>query len=202
MTISMEKNPEKDQDRAFDLLDTFDKHGCVMFAQQRVIYDYLTACVANEAVLEAGCGNGVGTALLARKAYGIIGTDKLQRNVNLAKCLYPWIQFETWDINKPTNLRATFVVCIEAIEHVANPKDAIRNLIAAASSTVWISTPNGIGKPRPPENPYHVCEYTPEEMLDMIPLGTPVAIRDGETWEIVGIDTKADPLVYQIEVSR
>lgn len=200
MTTSMEKtNPEIDQDRAFDLLDTFDKYGCVMFDKQRLMYFHLQRAVAGSTVLEAGCGNGVGTAMLSRVATNIIGTDKSERNVTFAAALYPWLEFATWDINEPASRRADVVVCVETIEHVAHPKEAIGHLIAAAQRALWISTPNGTGKPRPPENPYHVREYTPREMLDMIG-GHRVTIRDGEKWQRVGQDTLADPLVYEIEV--
>jgi hypothetical protein len=82
---------------------------------------------------------------------------------------------------------------------VAHPKEAIGHLIAAAQWALWISTPNGTGKPRPPENPYHVCEYTPREMLDMIGDDHRVIIRNGGTWEPVDVDTSADPLVYEIK---
>ncbi len=199
MITSAEKNPEIDQDRAFDLLDTFEKHGCIMFAQQKSIYYHLSRVIAGSTVLEAGCGSGVGTSILSRVATQIIGTDKLARNVAFARCLYPWLSFEVWDINKSSDLKFQVVVCVEAIEHVTNPKDAIQNLVNAAIETVWISTPNGAGKPRPPENHYHVCEYTPHEMLDMIG-DHPVIIRNGENWERVFVDTEADPLVYRIEV--
>jgi 2-polyprenyl-3-methyl-5-hydroxy-6-metoxy-1,4-benzoquinol methylase len=191
-------NHEIDQDRVFDLLDTFEKHGCIMFAQQRAIYNHLAKRLSDSEVLEAGCGNGVGTAILSQRTKNIIGTDKSARNVKFAKCLYPWLPFEQWDINSPIELRAQCVVCVEAFEHIENPEKAMQNLIDASIQKVWISTPNGTGKERPPENPYHVCEYTPEEMLDMVPKGMLVTIRDGESWDIVDIDTKADPLIYEV----
>lgn len=200
MITSAEKNPEIDQDRAFDLLDTFEKHGCIMFAQQQKVYAHLSRMVAGSTVLEAGCGSGIGTAILSRMTIQTIGTDKLARNVEFARCLYPWLDFREWDICHPTDLRAHIIVCVEAFEHVRDPEKAIDNLLSATREKLWISTPNGTGKPRPPENPYHVCEYTPEEILDMIPRNTPVTIRNAITWEIVDIRTEADPLVYQIGV--
>lgn len=60
------------------------------------------------------------------------------------------------------------MIAVEVIEHVANPVQALTNLIAAANEGLWISTPNGQGKPVPPSNPYHVAEYSPSEMLDML----------------------------------
>lgn len=206
----MNVNPEIDQDRVFDLVDTFDKYGYVMFPQQRSIYKHLDRETQELTILEAGCGNGVGTALLSKRYYpnsdlpyffttGIVGTDKLQRNVDFATALYPWIVFTTWDINEPTSLWADAVVCVETIEHVANPRDAIKNLISAARRDVWISAPNGTGKDHPPSNPYHVSEYTPKEMLEMIG-NHKTTILDWETFSPVEPDSLVDPLVYHIEV--
>ena len=191
-------NPEIDQDRVFDLADHFEKFGHCMFIQQQKTYKHLARNVTNRTVMEAGCGNGLGTAILERTAESIIGTDKLQRNVDFAKCLYPWIDFEVWDINKPSTKRASIVVCIETIEHVANPRAAIKNLLAVATDKLYIGTPNGLGKKRPPDNPYHVCEYTTYEMLDMIQLKHFVRIHNWENWAIEPARTRVDPLIYEV----
>ena len=194
-------NPEINQDRVFDLYEMFNKWGQIMFPQQQTIYTNLAEYLSlyPTKILEAGCGTGQGTALLQQVASGIIGTDKLQRNIDFARLLYPWIDFQTWDINQPTNLRAPVVVCIEAFEHVDNPQAAMDNLLDATGKTLWLSTPNGKGKPRPPENPYHVCEYTPQEMLDFLPRGLGVKLWHWETWEPQGLRTQVDPIVYQIQ---
>lgn len=192
-------NPERDQDRVEDLFDLFRKYGQVMFHQQRSIYQHLMEEVRGESVIEAGCGTGQGTALLARTAQSVIGTDKIQRNVDFAQLLYPWIQFDRWDINYPYPSEASIVVCVEAIEHAYDIEAAVRNLLSSATEEVWISTPNGRDKPRPPKNPYHVCEYTPQEIREML---TPheVMIRRWDNWQAVPLDTDCDPLVYQVRL--
>jgi len=194
-------NPEIDQDRVEDTVDHFRKFGYIMFPQQVRIYENIASRTNDKNIIEAGCGNGVGSAILERTARSIIATDKLQANVDFARCLYPWIDFNVWDIQEDIGFKSTrSIVCIETIEHVANPQKAIENLINAATEEVWISTPNGRGKPRPPSNPYHVSEYTSEEMMEMIPVNTPVGILHWKTFEPLGINTNVDPLVYRIEV--
>lgn len=191
-------NPEWDQDRVNEAIELFRNCGEVMFRQQRVIYENIARLIKGRTVLEAGCGNGIGSALLERQAAYFFGTDKLQSNVDFASGLYSWISFAVWDINEPLSLSYSdeqVVVCIEVLEHVANPKKAMANLIDAASEEVWISTPNGEAKPRPPENPFHVCEYTPEELLGMIPDGLGVVFCDCNTFE-EGV--MSDPLVLRI----
>jgi 2-polyprenyl-3-methyl-5-hydroxy-6-metoxy-1,4-benzoquinol methylase len=191
-----------DQDRAYDLLDTFNKHSVVMFSQQQRIYANLAKALCGCTVLEAGCGNGVGTAILSQTSSQIIGTDVNSRNTAFAKGLYPWIPFYLWDIREPTSLRAEVVVCVEAIEHVEDLERSLRNLAEAALDCLWISTPNGVGKSIPPENPYHVQEYTPIEFTDAVAavLHRSAVIRHYDTWEILGVDTLVDPLVYEIQL--
>ena len=59
-------------------------------------------------------------------------------------------------------------MCVEAIEHIGNYKQAIKNLIASATKEVWISTPIQDKPEYPPSNPYHVREFTRDEFLELI----------------------------------
>lgn len=190
-------NPEKDQDRVADAFDLFGKCGQVMFHQQKSIYENVRHLVRGEEILEAGCGIGTGTAILERSAASIVGTDKLARNVAFARCLYPWIAFEQWDLNLPWPDVADVVVCIEALEHVGDTQAAVRNLLQAARRELIVSVPNGTNKPRPPENPYHVCERTPAEMLKLFEPHA-VSIHHWQTMDRLDVDTLIDPLVYWI----
>ncbi len=204
----METNPEVDQDRAFDLYDTYRKYGYVMFPQQRKIYQQLQSHCNGKHVLEVGCGNGVGSAMLSRVALSFFATDKSENNIKFARELYPWVNFGVGDVQEQSSSRTQVVVAVEIIEHVANPATALRNLINVATETVWISTPNGrlTQHEKPPSNPYHVAEYTPEEMLGMIHgacAGRPVkvyiyAYDDFKT--PLTIDTDKNPLVYRIDL--
>lgn len=207
----MTTNPERDQDRAADLYDNWVKYGYVMFPQQAEIYHHLAKVVDGKLVLEAGCGAGVGTAVLSRKAAFIRGTDKSQRNTDFARDLYPWLTFDVWDISNPwMRKQYDVVIAVEVIEHVANPVQALANLIAAATETVWVSTPNGRGKDCPPDNPYHVYEYAPDEFVSMLGAALMVTptrhkvrgIRQfhWQTFEPVSVDTDVSPLVYKVEL--
>jgi 2-polyprenyl-3-methyl-5-hydroxy-6-metoxy-1,4-benzoquinol methylase len=196
MTICL-ANPEKNQDRVFDLFEMYEKCKQIMFHQQQSIYKHIQEEVSGRSVLEAGCGTGLGTAMLERSARLIRGTDKLQANIDFAKVVYPWIDFAVWDLNNPYPMRAAIVVCVEAVEHVANTLLALKHLLSSAEQDVWVSAPNGTGKPRPPNNPYHVCEYTPQEMFNMIG-GYEVMIHRWDNWEAVDVNTTCDPLVYHV----
>lgn len=204
MTICTASNPEVEQDRAEDLLDNWRKYGYVMFPQQRAIYHQLALRIAGLDVIEAGCGSGTGTAVLGQQAKSIVGTDKCQRNIDFAKCLYPWIDFAVWNIQKPAKLfHADVVVAIEVLEHVVNPVSALQNLLNVATKEVWFSTPNGRGKPRPPENPNHVQEFAVQEMFQMIRSvggNVRITVHSWEDFSEVDCDTSIDPLVYRIQL--
>lgn len=199
-------NSERDQDRAEDLIDNWRKYGYVMFPQQRAIYRQIAERVREWSVLEAGCGAGIGTAILScgGAKQCVVATDKLPDNIEFARALYPWISFGIWDISQPWDLpKAESVVAVEVLEHVADPQMALWNLVGAARKEVWLSTPNGAGKPRPPDNPYHVCEYTPAEMLAMlfaVERVDAVKVLSWEDFSIQDHDTKVDPLVYHVRL--
>lgn len=197
-------NPAIDQDRVFDAYDQFNRFGFVMFPQQVAIYKRLAERLAGKIILEAGCGNGVGSAILDRTAMKFQATDVSKRNVDFARCLYPWIDFGVWDIQQPVPRRSGYVVCVEAFEHVADPHAAAVNLLDAAYRELWLSTPNGRGKPRPPENPQHVCEYTPAEIVRFFqhPRVASIEILHWETLTPLAVDTDVDPLVYRIEMEH
>ena len=195
-------NPERTQDRVADLFDHWRQFGYLMFPRQRRIYDQIAERVRGRVVLEAGCGTGQGTAVLARATHDVVGTDKEPGNVGFAAHLYPWVPFAVWDISHPGRLRADVVVCVETVEHVADAGRAVLNLLNAAREELWISTPNGLGKPRPPDNPFHCVEYTAAEMTDFIlrepALVERVQVLDWETFQPVGLDAACDPVVYRV----
>lgn len=202
----MNKNPIKDQDRAEDLLGNWRKYEYVMFPQQRSIYARLGPKLSGLTVLEAGCGSGVGSYVLQQWSDSFVATDKLEANVKFAAQLYCRINFQVWDICQPWHGgKADVVVAVETLEHVGDPCTALKNLMGAANKEVWISTPNGRGKPRPPENPFHVIELTIEEMLSTICLRYglsqhQVSVLGWEDFQPVPLDTSISPLVYRIEL--
>lgn len=183
-------------------LDTYKKYGYMMFPQQRKIYENIKNRIpSNSTVLEVGCGIGLGTALLDRSlTTKIIGTDNLIENVKIAKALYPWIRFEQFDVCTDLGFqpgRYDTIVAVEVLEHIEDAKLAINRMCSIALRDIWLSTPNGINKKKPPENPYHCYEYTAKEVIDMIPNGWKLEILDYT--DFTEYEAKiSDPLVYHL----
>ena len=194
-------NLVKEQDRARDMYCLWKSHGFVMFRQQKAIYNHLRGRLLSGTVLEAGCGSGQGQAILKQPRYNITATDKLEGNVRFCRELYPQDQFSIWDIGRPwpTTLKHTSVVAVEVIEHVQDWQLALKNLLDACTHELWISTPNGQGKPSPPSNPYHVREIPPKEFLNAFSqLPVTVEIFGWEHFEPLGVETEIDPLAYKV----
>lgn len=201
--MNPQENQEKDQDRIADAVELFNQHGYALFPNQRTIYENISRHIHWRDILEAGAGIGLGTIILALKTECVEGTDKLKRNIDFAGELYPHLRWSVWDITKrPFRIKYPIVVAVEVIEHVADYRNGIKNLIASASEEVWISTPNGLMHPNPPENPFHVKHFTPEEVLTMIAdCGTSIVeLLDWKTFRVLNRDeaNRADPMVYHI----
>lgn len=204
MVLEPLRNPVRPLPPEEGALDTYKKYGYMMFPQQRRIYENIKQRISSHStVLEVGCGIGLGTALLDRTlTTRVTGTDNLIENVKAARAFYPWLQFEVWDICTPyLQKRPDAIVAVEVFEHVGDPLLALNTLCSTALHEVWISTPNGIGRKRPPENPYHVCEYSPQEMVSFLSRlqgGWGYQILNYESFAPVGIETRVDPLVYHL----
>ena len=197
-------NPEKDQDRANDCLEIFEQTGDVLYEQNHKVYEGIAIMVHGKTVLEAGCGMGKGSYILAEHNK-VIGTDKLDKNIKFAQALYQRIYFDKWDLNgEPYPIKHDVVVCVETIEHVENWKRALANLIESATEEVWISTPNrNVLNQEGPDNPYHVHEFETKEMIDLISLlgGTrikKIELLHWDTFAELPVDTKVHPIVYHI----
>lgn len=190
------RNPERAQDRAFDTYDHYKRFTYVLFPQQKQMYRHMAEICKGQSAFEAGCGAGVGSAIVERTCTEFTATDVSAYNIGFAKELYPWIDFRVWDAKtRPLPLHADIVFSIEMVEHVNNPRTVIDNLLSIANKEVWFSSPNGRGKPRPPDNSYHVCEYTPDEIMQMYPT---VELYGWRTLTQIPVDTDADPILYRI----
>ena len=184
-------------DRAEHICELWRKYGYVMFPQQRAIYRQIAKRLdPTSSVIEAGCGDGIGGSLLATRTIGgwrYTGTDI---DVSFAKALHPGMDFDVWNIEEPyvrlDKIGYGTVVAVEVIEHVSNVKSAIDHLKNAPGipDELWLSTPNGRNKT---DNPHHVHEYTPAEMLDLIGHAD---VLHWETFEPAPLDTDVTPLVY------
>lgn len=142
-------------------------------------------------IVDVGCGIGVGTNILSQEADFVWGIDKNEKSVKFGQAAFErqkngiyyssQVSFEVVDIIKDTRtfMKFDIVAAIEIIEHINDYRTFLKNLIikfdnrrpGVEATEYFISTPNrnnkGIKKEKP-GNPYHVREWTSEEMYDAL----------------------------------
>ncbi len=119
-------------------------------------------------VLDAGCGEGYGAALLAEEASQVVGVDRAEA-VTTARGRYarPNLRFEALDLTRLDRLGERFdvVVSFQVIEHLPEPGAylaALRQRVAPGGVLI-VTTPNRLMSVG--ENPYHLREWTAAELL-------------------------------------
>ena len=131
-------------------------------------YWWAAQAAEGRAVLDAGCGVGYGSALLARAgATEVVGVDLSEKAVKAAENdAPPNATFLTGDVHALPfeDGRFDLVVCFEVIEHVERQDDVITELarVLAPGGILALSSPNR--DVYPPGNPHHVHEYVPDEL--------------------------------------
>jgi 2-polyprenyl-3-methyl-5-hydroxy-6-metoxy-1,4-benzoquinol methylase len=131
-------------------------------------YRWAAQLVGGHTVLDAGCGVGYGTAMLARAGAGeVVGLDLSAEAIEAARTAAPAnASFVVGDVHAlPFEAgRFELVVCFEVIEHVESQDNVIAELarVLAPGGVLAISSPNR--DVYPAGNPHHLHEYVPEEL--------------------------------------
>lgn len=142
--------------------------GKLIEAQHLARYLWACALAPRRRVLDAGCGVGYGTAMLAEAgARQAIGLDLSADAVRAGEAAGAGgASFVTGDVHALPFDDGAFdlVVCFEVIEHVDRQDDVIAELarVLAPDGILALSSPNR--DVYVPGNPHHLHEYVPEEL--------------------------------------
>jgi SAM-dependent methyltransferase len=137
-------------------------------ARHLAAYHIARGYCIDKTVLDAGCGEGYGAALLATVARRVVGVDRDWAALAHARARqrHPNLSFACVDLEKLEAIRGRFdVLCnFQVIEHLHDPTRLLRQFSEhlADGGCLILTTPN-----RPmsfSENPYHVHEYTADEL--------------------------------------
>jgi SAM-dependent methyltransferase len=140
------------------------------FRRHLVVYEWIAARAHGRRVVDLACGEGYGSAVLARTAARVTGVDANPEAHEHALLKYtaPNLGFERNMIELWSG-DADCVVFLQTIEHVQDPDAVLVRLrdLVGPSGVVYVSTPNVLtlapkGAARS-GNPWHVREYRPEE---------------------------------------
>jgi O-antigen biosynthesis protein len=139
----------------------------VLGAEHVARYKLASQLAQGRTVLDAGCGVGWGTALLVEAgAQSATGVDISPIAIEDSRNREPRGRFVVGDLRSLpfSDKQFDLITCFEAIEHVEEPSRALDELarLLAPGGILLVSSPN----PRvyPQGNPYHVHEFTPEEL--------------------------------------
>ena len=114
-------------------------------------------------LLELGCGEGRGVELLAPKADGYLGLDKIQEVVDKLANEHPDLNFKQAvfpPLLDVADSSVDTIVCFHVIEHIKNDDLLVKEMsrVLKPGGLALISTPNI--KMSLTRNPWHIREYT------------------------------------------
>ena len=118
-------------------------------------------------LLEVGCGEGRGVDLLAPKSNGYIAIDKIGEVIESLRAKHPEVDFRQAVVPPFRDFKdCTFdtVVTFQVIEHIKPDAEFLREIhrVLKPGGRAIITTPNI--KMTLSRNPWHIREYTAEEL--------------------------------------
>jgi SAM-dependent methyltransferase len=129
-------------------------------------YDFALPYCRAKVVLDAGCGVGYGSALLAEAATRVVGVDVSDAAIDYARERYAAanLEFETMDVMALALEDGSFdVVCaFETIEHVEDRDAFLREIarVLRLEGVLLVSTPRADETTEQPDNPFHHVELS------------------------------------------
>jgi SAM-dependent methyltransferase len=145
------------------------------FRRHEAAYAWLLPAVAGRVVLEVGCGEGYGTAMMAAQARKVIGVDYDHSAVAHAQARYRRPRFVRANLAAlpVRDARVDVLAGLQVIEHVWDHPQFVAECarVVRPGGALLISTPNrltfspGLDVPT---NPFHTHEFTAAELVALI----------------------------------
>jgi SAM-dependent methyltransferase len=147
------------------------------FQRHLVAYELARDMAPGKRVIDIGCGEGYGPAMLAGAAAEVLGVDIAPEVVEHARSTYPSanLSFEVMDVGElrvPTG-SYDLAVSFQVVEHLVDESGYFSEIarVLGETGTAVITTPNRLtispGSDTP-INPFHLREYTPEEFAGVL----------------------------------
>lgn len=140
------------------------------FRRHVAAYRYAAALVGGR-VVDAGCGEGYGAAILARRARRVLALDLDDPTLLHARKRYPTLGFVRGDLLRMPLDRSSVdaIVALQVLEHLSNTESFLRNCARALRprGVLILSTPNRATFPAG-LNPFHVHEFDAAELAGLL----------------------------------
>ena len=146
------------------------------YRRHLAVYEWIADRVAGSAVLDMACGEGYGSAVLARTAASVLGVDGNPEAFEHARLRYtrPRLTFE-WGAVETFGEPGSFdaVVFLQTIEHVVDPGAVLAHFrgLLRPGGVAYVSTPNVLTLAPPgaakSDNPWHLREYRADEFASL-----------------------------------
>lgn len=142
------------------------------WARHRIAYLHAQKLACGLDVLDAGCGEGFNTEILAETAHHVLGVDYAAEPVAAARASYGRsnLEFRQLDVHDLPRLdiRVDLVTNFQVIEHLSDPVRFLTAVRAALrpEGRLLLTTPNRLTTLS--ENPVHLREYTAEELRALL----------------------------------
>jgi 2-polyprenyl-3-methyl-5-hydroxy-6-metoxy-1,4-benzoquinol methylase len=145
------------------------QHGELVHAEHLARYRFAAQLAPGRRVLDAACGEGYGTAMLATGGATAVGVDVDEPTIAHARERYA-AEFRVADVADLPFEDASFdlVVCFETIEHVEDAERVLGELarVLDPDGLLLISTPNT--HEYLVDNEFHTREFTHEEFVALL----------------------------------
>ena len=142
----------------------------VIFQRHMIAYKEASKLISGT-VLEIGCGEGYGISELVKFSKKYIGVDKFDTFISEEIKKNNDIVFHKMEIPPLLNIEANsidFVVTFQVIEHIQDDHYFLKEIfrVLKPGGKLLLTTPNKLMSLS--RNPWHIREYTPFEMKDIL----------------------------------
>jgi SAM-dependent methyltransferase len=142
------------------------------YRRHLAVYEWIAERVVGLSVADLACGEGYGSAVLARSAADVVGVDANPQAHEHARLRYagPRLRFERALVEEFSG-PCDAIVFLQTIEHIHEPA-ALLARFAATAPVAYVSTPNRLTLApegaKKSNNPWHLREYTLAEYRELL----------------------------------